>query len=444
MEVQFEEESSQYHNFKKNRVFTSFQTTDHSTYAHIAAFLGNEQLIYDLIYLDSQLIRSRNDEGSTPAHIAAAVGNLNIIQILASNEPDILAETDTDGWNTAHVACFYNRTQILQFLTLHTPKIFSRANEDGQLPLDLCFDESCRHFVQTQLDIQGSKTLLREKVRPKTKKTNIPKAIQIGQHNETRSTTSISTKINEIAGYSVETSVASKIAGDKGPFLEESAKDLPENFQTAFQASTYSSDDLVAASESSVEPGIECAIEYRKSNPTDFDLTMNALEPVSDLSNGWQMDTTTSEQASKWKSLLSNFKKGTDITSVLIPAEFLRPESSLERLQDIMQHGKLMENIPKCLDPVERLIAVTRFHVSGVIRAIFDGKKPYNPVLGETCAWQFDHNCPEAGISQMICEQVAKCLLKLWSFSQFSFWIIYRFLITLRFLHSFFKIKRLE
>ena len=42
----------------------------------------------------------------------------------------------------------------------------------------------------------------------------------------------------------------------------------------------------------------------------------------------------------------------------------------------------------------------------GIIRAVFDGKKPYNPVMGETCAWAFDHKCERAGVSKMICEQV--------------------------------------
>jgi hypothetical protein len=52
--------------------------------------------------------------------------------------------------------------------------------------------------------------------------------------------------------------------------------------------------------------------------------------------------------------------------------------------------------------------AVVRFHLSGVIRAIFDGKKPYNPVLGETCAWTFEHGADGAGApSHMVCEQVS-------------------------------------
>jgi len=123
---------------------------------------------------------------------------------------------------------------------------------------------------------------------------------------------------------------------------------------------------------------------------------------------GWQQDSTTTEQQSSWKALLGGLRKGSDITSMLIPAEFIRPESSLERIQDTMQHGRLLEDIArKGTTPVERMKAVVRFHVSGIIRAIFDGKKPYNPVLGETCAWNFDHASPGMSETKMVCEQVS-------------------------------------
>jgi len=54
---------------------------------------------------------------------------------------------------------------------------------------------------------------------------------------------------------------------------------------------------------------------------------------------------TSTEQQSSWKALLGGLRKNSDITSMLIPAEFIRPESSLERLQDTMQHGRLLEDV---------------------------------------------------------------------------------------------------
>jgi hypothetical protein len=43
--------------------------------------------------------------------------------------------------------------------------------------------------------------------------------------------------------------------------------------------------------------------------------------------------------------LFKYFYKGADLTSMLIPAEFIRPQSVLERLAFLMQHGRYLENI---------------------------------------------------------------------------------------------------
>ena len=60
---------------------------------------------------------------------------------------------------------------------------------------------------------------------------------------------------------------------------------------------------------------------------------------------------------------------------------------------------------------VDRLKAVIAFHLSGLVREVFDGKKPYNPVLGETCAWAWQHSDPRCGVTRMVCEQ-GVCLCK--------------------------------
>ena len=60
---------------------------------------------------------------------------------------------------------------------------------------------------------------------------------------------------------------------------------------------------------------------------------------------------------------------------------------------------------------VDRLKAVIGFHLSGLVREVFDGKKPYNPVLGETCAWAWQHSDPRCGVTRMVCEQ-GVCLCK--------------------------------
>ena len=122
----------------------------------------------------------------------------------------------------------------------------------------------------------------------------------------------------------------------------------------------------------------------------------------------WKQDVTTKEQESQWKLLLADLRKGADLTSMVIPAQFIRPQSVLERLGFLMQHGQYLEAIvAPDLGPVERMTAVISFHVSGLVREVFDGKKPYNPILGETCAWAWQHSDVHAGITRMVCEQVS-------------------------------------
>jgi len=122
----------------------------------------------------------------------------------------------------------------------------------------------------------------------------------------------------------------------------------------------------------------------------------------------WKQDVTTKEQESQWKLLLADLRKGADLTSMVIPAQFVRPQSVLERLGFLMQHGRYLEGIvAPDLGPVERLKAVIAFHVSGLVREVFDGKKPYNPILGETCAWAWKHGDERAGVTRMVCEQVS-------------------------------------
>lgn len=120
-----------------------------------------------------------------------------------------------------------------------------------------------------------------------------------------------------------------------------------------------------------------------------------------------QIDVASAEQEGKWKALLKGLRKGSDITNMLIPVDFIRPESSLERVQDIMQRPRLLEDVARprpCA--LQRMLAVVRFQLSSIIKPIFDGKKPYNPVLGETCAWAWQH--PEGrGVSRMVTEQVS-------------------------------------
>lgn len=102
---------------------------------------------------------------------------------------------------------------------------------------------------------------------------------------------------------------------------------------------------------------------------------------------------------------ISGLKQGTDITNVNLPASVLDPASSLEKGMKSMQRGELLPAAILEEDPKRRFLAVLRFYFSGLSKEKF-GKKPYNPILGETFRAGFLHR-EEAGVTVLVAEQVS-------------------------------------
>lgn len=102
---------------------------------------------------------------------------------------------------------------------------------------------------------------------------------------------------------------------------------------------------------------------------------------------------------------ISGLKQGTDITNVNLPASVLDPVSSLEKGMKSMQRGELLPLMIFEEDPKLRFLRVLRFYFSGLSKEKF-GKKPYNPILGETFRAGFLHR-GEAGVTILVAEQVS-------------------------------------
>ncbi|KAL9654308.1 hypothetical protein ABK040_010339 [Willaertia magna] len=87
------------------------------------------------------------------------------------------------------------------------------------------------------------------------------------------------------------------------------------------------------------------------------------------------------------KSLLMQFmgqlRIGMDLSRIPIPCDFLEPRSLLEKLTDFMTHAHIITNAMDSEDPIERMLNVTRWYLSGWHVKPKGVKKPYNPVLGE-------------------------------------------------------------
>mmetsp|Transcript_10728 Transcript_10728/g.35967 ORF Transcript_10728/g.35967 Transcript_10728/m.35967 type:complete len:620 (-) Transcript_10728:2083-3942(-) len=330
------------------------------TAAHIAAFYGHLDILSYLSSLNNECLFSESFDLFTPAHSAAANGQREILEFLSKKSLSHLFAKDCDGWTVAHIAAFYGHENVLRFMAEVAPSVFGI---NAELLRMIARTASCKNEIEKvqKLDFQYYK----------------PHQESLGEGIV------ISTSSSILSSESVDSHHLLK--GRKIPFGGAANRDEDE--------SSTSSMDARKCHKQSLTNG-----KKNHSPPHERKLTR---------SPSWVQDVTTREQQSSWKTLLGGLRKGSDITSMLIPAEFLRPESTLERIQDVMQHGRHLESIvlPNS-SALDRIKSVVRFHVSGVIRAIFDGKKPYNPILGETCVWAYKHG-DSSCVTKVVCEQVS-------------------------------------
>lgn len=103
--------------------------------------------------------------------------------------------------------------------------------------------------------------------------------------------------------------------------------------------------------------------------------------------------------------LISQVTIGMDLTRIVIPCTFLEPRSLLERLTDFISHPDLFCSANDFNDPVERMLAVAKWYLSGWHIRPKGVKKPYNPVLGEI--FQCEYNLEDGSTMTYFAEQVS-------------------------------------
>lgn len=89
--------------------------------------------------------------------------------------------------------------------------------------------------------------------------------------------------------------------------------------------------------------------------------------------------------------LVSQIRPGMDLSKITLPTFILEPRSMLEKLTDFMTHGELLALAPKINDPVERMVSIVKWYLSGFYIKPQGVKKPYNPILGEFFRTKWSH-----------------------------------------------------
>lgn len=103
--------------------------------------------------------------------------------------------------------------------------------------------------------------------------------------------------------------------------------------------------------------------------------------------------------------LISEIRIGMDLSRITLPTFILEPRSMLEKLTDFMTHGELLAGIQKKQDPVERIVAVVKWYMSGFYIKPQGVKKPYNPLLGEFFRSKWEH--ADNSCTHFVAEQVS-------------------------------------
>eukprot|EP00123_Amoebidium_parasiticum_P016032 comp23253_c0_seq2/m.37998 comp23253_c0_seq2/g.37998 ORF comp23253_c0_seq2/g.37998 comp23253_c0_seq2/m.37998 type:complete len:921 (-) comp23253_c0_seq2:445-3207(-) len=103
--------------------------------------------------------------------------------------------------------------------------------------------------------------------------------------------------------------------------------------------------------------------------------------------------------------LLKQVKPGMDLSKVTLPTFILEPRSFLELLADYYFHCDVLSVAANTTNPVQRMIEVVRWYVSGFYKKPKGLKKPYNPILGEVYRCQWRH--PDGVRTTYVAEQVS-------------------------------------
>lgn len=90
------------------------------------------------------------------------------------------------------------------------------------------------------------------------------------------------------------------------------------------------------------------------------------------------------------KQVGSSLLEGRDLVSVSLPVKLFEPRSFLQRLADGWRYVPFfLSRAAQTTDPVERFKIVVAFALASLHLQVTE-KKPFNPILGETCQLHFD------------------------------------------------------
>ncbi|KAL0224898.1 hypothetical protein RCL1_002810 [Eukaryota sp. TZLM3-RCL] len=133
------------------------------------------------------------------------------------------------------------------------------------------------------------------------------------------------------------------------------------------------------------------------------------IRSVTDHSSSETSSSDVEQPRSILKELLKQVRVGQDLSRITLPTFILEPRSMLEKLTDCQTHPYLLSGVRLMRHPLDRIVAIARWYVSGFHTRPQGVKKPYNPLLGEVfkANWEFPGLSSSPSTIEFIAEQVS-------------------------------------
>jgi hypothetical protein len=113
------------------------------------------------------------------------------------------------------------------------------------------------------------------------------------------------------------------------------------------------------------------------------------------------------EMMSEWKSLMKKVKIGSDLSQISMGASFSTDCSALMFMRDLfIPTFHLFVETKRHSDPLQRMLQLIKYYISTIKLTQF-GKKPLNPILGETVHGRVQHTNMDGSESVLVGEQIS-------------------------------------
>ncbi len=98
----------------------------------------------------------------TPLHIAAEVGNLEIVNLLLINGSNVVNEKNKDGCIPIHTAAQYGHTELVKCLIEHGSNLNEQADNMGDTPLHCSMVLKNHNYMNWRFTVDKKLTSIRE------------------------------------------------------------------------------------------------------------------------------------------------------------------------------------------------------------------------------------------------------------------------------------------